>query len=41
MPIPSDDTHSGTKYNATVQYNITSEGASVAKCYKNITTEIN
>ena len=41
MLIPSDDTHSGTKYNATIQCNITSEGASVAECDKNITTEIN
>ena len=40
MPIPSDDTHSGTKYNATNQCNITSEGASVVECDKNITAEI-
>ena len=29
----------GTKYNATIQCNVTSEGASIAKC-DNITTEI-
>ena len=40
MPIPSDDTHSGTKYNTTIQCNITSKGASVTKCYKNMPTEI-
>ena len=42
MPIPrvhaSDVTQSS--YNTTIQCNITSEGASVAKCDKNITTEI-
>ena len=38
MPISSDDTHCGTKCNATIQ--ITSEGASATKCYKSITTEI-
>ena len=38
IPIPSDDTHAGTKYSATIQCN--SEGASVAKCDKNITTEV-